>query len=269
MSSYADVSMDVGYGNGLSSNEWDAALAIHKSQEERLLSLKAKAILENDQFALKMDEIKAAMRNTVNRLQSSEKELQDCRQKIHNQAKTIDEQTALIKTLTAQVQKHKNINAAMQKMFAEGDMDSDWSTGFNNPSVHQQQPHQPQPQNSPAFGLPAFGSVNSSYDGNPFMSASQQPYSVSSQPVLNENTAPNASISAAKSSAIDSKTFLALLRSKVPPETSTKVFGLVRLCRNLERDDILGRARSLLSDCNCAEEIMSEFAALYDAERSL
>ena len=200
---------------------------------------------ENGNLSKSMEELRRDNGGLQRRLQTSERESLEARQQIATLARQLEDLGSHNKILSAQVQKWKTMTQTFQRMFTESGVDDDI------PPV--------------PFGNPSFKSFQE--PGNSFLSASPAPAeNVRSFANYGPGSGAGVGFGGSPVREVDTKSFLASVRERLPSNDAKAVVDLVKTLRFATKDEVLSKAKIFLQD---QDELMGQLALICDRSCSL
>lgn len=227
-----------------------------RSVQEAWTTMFTRLSEENGNLSKSIEELRRDNGGLQRRLQTSEREALEARQQIATLARQLEELSNHNKTLTAQVQKWKTMTQTFQRMFTESGVDDDipsfnLSTGPAAAGF------------SAAAGAAAYnGGGAAGFNGNSFLSASPAP-AENVRSYANYQTSVSGPGSGGQSPVreVDTKSFLAAARERLPATEAKAVMELVKTLRFATKDEVMGKAKILMQD---QEELMTQLGLICD-----
>jgi hypothetical protein len=200
---------------------------------------------ENVNLSKSIEELRRDNGGLQRRLQTSEREALEARQQIATCARQLEDLGSHNKVLSVQVQKWKTMTQTFQRMFTESGVDDDLPPApFNNP-------------------MPATSGFKSFQEpGNSFLSASPPP-TENVRSYANYTTAVSGTGTGGHSPVreVDTKSFLAATRERLPANEAKAVMELVKTLRFATKDEVLSKAKILMQD---QDELLGQLAVICD-----
>jgi hypothetical protein len=194
------------------------------------LEIKRKADLDN--WSRQAEEYRNAMTLAQRKVASLEMTVNELKQALGNQSKTIEEQSSQINKLQQQIMKHKTLNSRLQNMFLEsqqeGILDSMEQTTNNFSS--------------------SFMSTSGTWD----------PVEIN---IENSNHQE-------KQRTDETKNFLGLIRTRMNTTEGRTLFDLIKNCRSYKREDLLHKGALIIQGRPDSDEMMTTFRLAVDSELS-